>query len=165
MNRALAIILAPTALLLCESIAFIAHPFTLPSTFTDLFFPAVWQLKVYCAASSCIYPSDQVASLYSVQFATFILICAAIGVVSLKKGPSVADQTLRLICALILAGTVTDYARGNFSFRPIWIFPNSIVYSPLGLFRYVLSFGLAAVALLLMSNVISPKETKHGRLG
>ena len=47
-----------------------------------------------------------------------------------------------------------DYVIGNFTFRRIWVAPNSVATSPLGVFRYALLFSIASICAAILTNVV-----------
>jgi hypothetical protein len=161
MNRSEAVIYGSAVIYLAESLAFLARPFQLPASIVRFTYPQSHTLALHCEAHECLYNSNGVSSLYTVQAVTFLLATAWLIWASLRSSNERKDTTARNFCLLVIAGAIVDYAIGNFSFKPIWLLPNSVATSPLGLFRYALLFWIATVAALITSNIISPGEIKN----
>lgn len=163
MNRGAAILYASGAAYLGESFVFIFRPTALSTSLVRLTYPPFSALASYCSAQGCLYSAAEVATLYTVQLITFCISSLIILAISSRCKPVPKDRVVVLFCILLIGGVASDYVRGNFAFHPIWILPNSVASSPIGLLRFALLFWLGTLAVLLLSNIQKSKESPNGR--
>lgn len=161
LNRSEAVIYGSGVAYLAASAVFLLRPFELPASLVRIAYPQSGTLSAYCSSHACLYSPMAVASLYSLQAVLFFFIAILLYLASRKHTNPSVDGTVTTLCLLVVIGTVVDYWFGNFSFDKVWILPNNITDSSLGVFRYAIMFWLATVAALIMSNIISPEEARN----
>lgn len=135
-------------------------PISLPEPITKVTFPAGLKLTAYCQSNECLYDPQAVASLYTLQTLTFLIV-VVLAFLSKDKNvkPPNDHHIVEALCALALSGVLIDYFYGNYSFDPIWILPNSVSHSPLGLFRYAVLYTIATIGILAITGPSSTEGT------
>lgn len=147
----------PTTVLFLESIIFLVYPFILPKEVLGVAYPQLATLVRHCSVHRCLYDPSAVASIYALQLMTLVLASAVFYVIG-RNNRYRLDSTSVSICAIVILGTLLDYSVGNFAFHKIWILPNTVTTSPLGLFRYAILFSLASICAAVLASAVKPKE-------
>lgn len=157
-NLAMLIVFGPATIFLAESIAALTVSISFPDDVLHLLYPPLKTLSDYCSSSSCLFEPQLIASTYSLQLVTFILL-SIVFYVSGRTNKYKLDTSVVSVCGIVIAGILIDYTIGNFSFRPIWIAPNSVATSPLGLFRYAVMFSIASICAATLTNVVKKEAS------
>jgi len=158
-TRALIVILTPLVLYFSTSVLFVFNQFNLPEGMIRLLHPAGKDLDTYCNSNNCLFNSQQISSLYTAQLLMFIVVCFAFYL--LRDRHIRHDRTILTVCGVVIVGALVDYIVGNFSFDRLWIFPNTVDHSPLGIFRYAVLFSVASVCVAILTNPAMSTESQH----
>jgi hypothetical protein len=146
-------------LLFAESFTGLFLPFQLSVAFVRMLYPSWSTLHGYCSAHPCLYDSSAVASVYVAQLLSLVGFALLVSPILISpKWPM--PRAAATLLTIVIIGSLADYLNANFSFAPTWIFPNSVAVSPLGLFRYVVLFSLAALSMVLLATGVPPDASR-----
>jgi len=158
-TRQLKAFYAIALLLFAESFVGLFHPYQLPVAFIRALYPSWSILHGYCSAHPCLYDSSAVASVYVAQLLSLVGFALLLSPIMISPKWPMPRATVTLL-AIVIIGSFVDYLKGNFSFAPTWIIPNSIAVSPLGLLRYAVLFSLAALSMVLLATGVPPDASR-----
>lgn len=154
------IVYGPAVAYLLESVFFLLKPFQISRSISALLYPQLDTLIRYCSSNSCLFPPRTIASLYTVQLMTFLFFAFFMYFLG-RSNRKAIDPASVGISAVVICAALVDYLVGNFSFDPIWLVPNPVATSSIGVFRYVLLFSVASICVAILANAVRPGVSKN----